>query len=64
VEDYAEQRVVKYAGSLLRVSVTPQGMLKCPLCGALFASDKDLLQHLIAHAMDYIAEKRKPPERN
>lgn len=58
-----EQRIIRYAGSHLRVHVTSQGMFRCPLCGALFASDKDLLRHIIAHAMDYIAEKRKSPER-
>jgi len=55
--------ILEYAGSLLRVEVTNGGLLKCPLCGALFASKKDLLQHIIAHAAGYTDERRNPPER-
>jgi len=55
--------VVEYAGSKLRVTVTSRGAFKCPLCNAVFFSERDLVSHIISHAMDLQSKRRQAPRR-
>jgi hypothetical protein len=53
-----ETVVVEYAGSLFRARKVNGSLLECPVCrSALFYSEKDLIRHVIGHAM--LGEERK-----
>ncbi len=41
--------IINEYGSLVKVKVTKEGLLICPLCGAKFFSAKDLVSHIISH---------------
>ena len=41
--------IINEYGSLIKVKVTKEGLLICPLCGARFFSTKDLISHIISH---------------
>ncbi len=55
--------VIEYSGSKLRVEVDEKGFYVCPLCGALFVSPRDLVSHIIGHALGLPDNRRASPER-
>jgi len=54
---------VEYAGSRLLVERVSDSLYKCPICGALFATPKDLVAHIIAHALGVTSNRKRAPER-
>ena len=62
-EGSRKEVVVEYSGSRLRAKVDENGFYVCPLCGALFASPRDLVSHIIGHALGLPDSRRASPER-
>ena len=47
----SRETIVMYRGSIVRAQIT-EGLYRCPLCrNALFYTEKDLIAHIIGHAM-------------
>jgi len=59
-----EKRIVEYEGSIVVVEYS-RGYYRCPLCEdlTLFASEKDLMRHLLAHAIGSLGKRKDPPSR-
>ncbi len=59
-----ERRIVEYAGSIIEAEYS-RGFYKCPICERLtvFASEKDLMRHILAHALGSLERRRDPPSR-
>ncbi len=57
-----EYEIIEYEGSILRVEKI-NGLYKCPYCGSLFYTPRDLFQHLLAHAKGTLNAQREPSSR-
>lgn len=59
-----EERIVEYEGSIV-IAEYSRGYYRCPFCERLmlFASEKDFIRHLLAHAIGSLDRRREPPSR-
>ena len=50
--DSEKEVIVDYAGSLFRAHKVRGSLYACPICkSALFYNEKDLIRHIVSHAM-------------
>lgn len=55
-----EEVTIDYAGSTFRTRKINGSLFECPICrGALFYSEKDLIRHIIGHALLSEEQKQK-----